>query len=108
MPQVLAGMVLLSPPGDLRGLTARELEVLGLLIDGCANQEIARALVVAPRTVAAHMEHILVKLGASSRTLAAVRAERAGLYVPSVASAHDGDHGDEPPAQQRRGLMPEK
>jgi DNA-binding NarL/FixJ family response regulator len=53
-----------------------------LLIDGCSNQEIARALVVAPRTVAAHLEHILVKLGAPTRTLAAVRAEREGLYVP--------------------------
>ena len=71
---------------DLRGLTPRELEVLGLLIDGCSNQQIARALVVAPRTVAAHLEHILVKLDATTRTLAAVRAEREGLYVPLVPS----------------------
>jgi hypothetical protein len=56
--------------------------VLGLVVDGCSNQAIARELVVAPRTVAAHMEHILVKLQAQSRTLAAVRAEREGLYVP--------------------------
>ena len=82
LPCVLTGMVLLSPTGDVRGLTPRELEVLGLLIEGYANQEIAWELVVAPRTVAAHLEHILVKLGAHSRTLAAVRAERAGLYVP--------------------------
>ena len=73
-----------APPAeDLRGLTPRELEVLGLLIAGCANQEIAKALVVAPRTVAAHVEHILHKLAAPSRTLAAVRAQRAGLYVPA-------------------------
>ena len=77
----------ISPGGDLRGLTPRELEVLGLLIKGYASQEIAQALVVAPRTVAAHLEHILVKLGASSRTLAAVRAERAGLYVPAGTGA---------------------
>jgi DNA-binding CsgD family transcriptional regulator len=82
VPSMLTGMVLLSPAGDLRGLTPRELEVLGLVVDGCTNQEIARALVVAPRTVAAHLEHILVKLQAPSRTLAAVRAEREGLYVP--------------------------
>jgi DNA-binding NarL/FixJ family response regulator len=87
VPRVLPGMVLLSPAGDLRGLTHRELEVLGLLIEGCTNQEIARALVVAPRTVAAHLEHILVKLEAPSRTLAAVRAERAGLYVPPSPSS---------------------
>src|SRR3954464_12966841 len=81
-PASLLGTVVLSPVTDLRGLTPRELEVLGLLIDGCSNQQIARALVVAPRTVAAHLEHILVKLGAPTRTLAAVRAEREGLYVP--------------------------
>ena len=83
-PPALLGMVLLSPCGDLRGLTPRELEVRGFLIDGRANQEIARALAVAPRTVAAHVEHILVKLGAPSRTLAAVRAERLGCYVPAA------------------------
>ena len=87
VPLHLAGMVLLSPPGDLRGLTPRELEVLGLLIDGGSNAEIACTLVVAQRTVAAHLEHILAKLSAPSRTLAAVRAERAGLYVPCRAAA---------------------
>jgi DNA-binding CsgD family transcriptional regulator len=82
VPAFLTGMVLLSPPGDLRGLTPRELEVLGLLIDGLSNAAISRALAVAQRTVAAHLEHILAKLSAQSRTLAAVRAEREGLYVP--------------------------
>jgi DNA-binding CsgD family transcriptional regulator len=82
VPAALKGVVLLSPAGDLRGLTARELEILGLLIEGCSNREIARRLVVAQRTVAAHLEHILVKFSAPTRTLAAVRAEREGLYVP--------------------------
>ncbi|MFR9805141.1 response regulator transcription factor [Pseudonocardia sp. RS010] len=82
-PPGLTGLALLSPATDLRGLTPRELEVLGLLVEGCSNQEIAHALVVAPRTVAAHLEHVLCKLGAPTRTLAAVRAERDGLYVPS-------------------------
>jgi DNA-binding NarL/FixJ family response regulator len=77
-----SGIVLLSPTGSLHGLTARELEVLGLIIEGCSNQEIAHELVVAPRTVATHVEHILVKLDAPSRTVAALRAERSGLYVP--------------------------
>jgi DNA-binding CsgD family transcriptional regulator len=81
---VVTGVVLLSPAGPLRGLTPRELEVLGLVVAGCSNQKIARELVVAPRTVAAHLEHILFKLQASSRTLAAVRAEREGLYVPAA------------------------
>ena len=79
---VACGVVVLSPARHLRGLTPRELEVLGHVIEGCSNLEIARALVVAPCTVAAHLEHILIKLDATSRALAAVRAERAGLYVP--------------------------
>ena len=83
LPLRLIGIVVVSPPGDLRGLTPRELEILGLVVDGRSNAEIARALVIAPRTVAAHLEHVLAKLSASSRTLAAVRAERAGLHVPS-------------------------
>jgi ATP/maltotriose-dependent transcriptional regulator MalT len=37
-------MALVSPAGDLRGLTPRELEVLGLLIDGSSNSQIAQAL----------------------------------------------------------------
>jgi DNA-binding CsgD family transcriptional regulator len=90
VPHLLLGMVLLSPPGELRGLTPRELEVLGFLIDGYANQEIARTLAVTPRTVAAHVEHILVKMDAPSRTLAAVRAQRLGCYVPAGTAASRG------------------
>jgi DNA-binding CsgD family transcriptional regulator len=79
----LTAVALLSPATDLHGLTPRELEVLGHLVEGCSNQEIARRLVVAPRTVAAHLEHVLGKLGTPTRTHAAVRAERDGLYVPA-------------------------
>jgi DNA-binding CsgD family transcriptional regulator len=85
VPPALTAVALLSPATDLHGLTPRELEVLGLLVEGHSNHEIARTLVVAPRTVAAHLEHILVKLEAPTRTLAAVRAERDGLYVPAPA-----------------------
>ncbi|WP_144712294.1 response regulator transcription factor [Curtobacterium pusillum] len=78
------GIVLLSPPADLRGLTRRELEVLGHMLDGSSNDQIARDLVVTSRTVATHVEHIMVKLSSPSRTHAAVRAQREGLYVPPV------------------------
>ena len=74
--------VLVSPAGDLRRLTPRELQILGLLVEGWPNQRISVALVIAPRTVNAHVEHILAKLDAGTRTLAAVRALRLGLYVP--------------------------
>jgi DNA-binding CsgD family transcriptional regulator len=88
VPAGLLGTVLLSPVDGCRcrGLTSRELEVLGLLVDGCSNLEMARTLAVTPRTVAAHMEHILLKLDAPTRTLAAVRADREGLYVRTVPS----------------------
>jgi DNA-binding CsgD family transcriptional regulator len=67
VPDTVAGMALVSPPGDVQALTPRELEVLGLMIKGRSNGEISRDLVVAQRTVAAHVEHILAKLGVSRR-----------------------------------------
>jgi DNA-binding CsgD family transcriptional regulator len=82
-PLGVLGAVVLAPATDLRGLTPRELQVLGLVIEGWSNRQIAVALIVTPRTVATHLEHILAKLDAPTRTLAAVRAERQGLYVPS-------------------------
>ena len=84
VPPGMQAVVLLSPATDRHGLTPRELDVLGLLVEGCSNQEIARALVVAQRTVATHLEHVLAKLEAPTRTLAAVHAQRDGLYVPPV------------------------
>ncbi|MHA6793478.1 response regulator transcription factor [Pseudonocardia bannensis] len=81
-PHHLVAAVVLAPAPDLRGLTPRELQILGLLIEGWTNARIAAELVVAPRTVAAHVEHILAKLDAGTRALAAVRALGQGLYVP--------------------------
>ncbi|GGM11410.1 helix-turn-helix transcriptional regulator [Nakamurella endophytica] len=86
-PAGLMGAVVLSRAMDVHGLTPRELVVLGLVIEGRSNQQIAHALVVTPRTVATHLEHILVKLDAPTRTLAAVRAHAQGLYVPSYPAA---------------------
>jgi len=78
-----AGLMIVSPPGDLHGLTRRELEVLGLVIDGSTNRQIASALLIAQRTVAAHLEHILFKLDVPSRTAAAIRALELSLYIPA-------------------------
>lgn len=78
----LRGMVLLSAVGTVHRLTSRELEVLGMIVDGYSNPEIAHRLVVTTRTVAAHVEHILAKLASPTRTHAAVRAQREGMYVP--------------------------
>ncbi len=87
------GAVVLTAVTSCRGLTPRELEVLGQLVEGRSNAQIARELVLAPRTVAAHVEHVLRKLDAPTRTLAAVRADREGLYVPSALST-EPDAGD--------------
>ncbi len=55
-------------------LSEREVEVLQLVADGLANQEIARQLVITPGTVKKHLEHIYNKLDVPSRTSAIARA----------------------------------
>lgn len=61
------------------GLTAREVEVLRLLARGLSNREIAEDLVIAPKTVGNHIEHIYAKIGVSNRALAAMYATRHGV-----------------------------
>jgi DNA-binding NarL/FixJ family response regulator len=53
------------------GLTPREAEVLDLLAEGATNAEIARALVISPKTVDHHVSAVLGKLGVASRREAA-------------------------------------
>ena len=48
-------------------LTARERDVLKLLVDGHSNREIAGRLFVSPNTVRSHLQSISTKLGISSR-----------------------------------------
>lgn len=81
-PQYLTAVVVLSPPGDLHGLTGQELAILGQLIDGRSDPQIAAALHLTPRAVTEDIEHILDKLGAPTRLLGVVRASQQGLYVP--------------------------
>ncbi|WIM95124.1 helix-turn-helix transcriptional regulator [Actinoplanes oblitus] len=49
-------------------LTARELEMARLVASGRTGREIAGELIISPRTVAAHVEHIRTKPGVSRRT----------------------------------------
>ena len=62
-------------------LTPRESEVLNLLAEGLPNKTIARRLTISEYTVKFHVNSILTKLGAGSRTEAVVRATRLGLIT---------------------------
>jgi two-component system, NarL family, nitrate/nitrite response regulator NarL len=68
-PEALAGR-----PADL---TAREREVLGCLVEGMSNKQVAAALGISVRTVTVHVSNLLRKTGAASRTEVALRAVRA-------------------------------
>lgn len=60
-------------------LSERELEVLGLLVEGKSNPDIAKQLFISPNTVKAHMKSLMNKLAANDRVQVAVKALRAGL-----------------------------
>lgn len=62
-------------------LTPREDEVLQLLAQGLTNKGIAHQLGITDHTVKFHVNAIMTKLGAQSRTEAVVRATRAGLII---------------------------
>jgi DNA-binding NarL/FixJ family response regulator len=60
-------------------LTPRELEVLQLLAEGLTQPQIARELVISPRTVGTHIQNLLGKLDVHSRAQAVALAHRMGL-----------------------------
>ncbi|HUF02499.1 MAG TPA: response regulator [Gaiellaceae bacterium] len=69
------------------GLTAREREVLLLLVRGLGPVEIAEALAISPNTVATHVEHLYAKLGAHTRAQAVASAFRLGLVDTGAKAA---------------------
>jgi DNA-binding NarL/FixJ family response regulator len=71
---------------DVSGLTNREIDVLRLAARGLSNKDIAARLVVTPKTVGNHIEHVYMKIGVTNRASAALFAMRHGL-LPD-------DHGE--------------
>ncbi len=81
-PSLTEGGLAVQPgPNIADELTTRELEVLRLLAEGLPNKIIARRLLVTEHTVKFHVNAILGKLGAQSRTEAVTRATRLGLII---------------------------
>lgn len=94
MAAVVAGLVVISPSlisallrrpdaAELAAvdLTPREVEVLSLLAEGLTNKAIAHRLTISEHTVKFHVNAIMGKLDAQSRTDAVVRATRQGLIA---------------------------
>ena len=70
-------------PGPANRLTARELDVVRLLVEGRSNDEIATALGIGAKTVETHLGRLFERFGCTSRTELATRALREGwLDVP--------------------------
>jgi two-component system NarL family response regulator len=61
------------------GLTARELEVLELIVRGQSNKEIGNSLNISEATVKTHINNLLGKLGVTDRTQAATTAIQRGI-----------------------------
>src|SRR5881392_2991306 len=70
-------------------LSEREHEILKLVATGASNKQIAQLLVISPNTVKVHLRNIFSKIGAASRTEAALYAMREGLVQISVAERVD-------------------
>ena len=76
LPAAVAAVAAQTPRPDL---SARELQVLELIVRGMANKQIAYALGIAEHTVKNHVKNILSKLGVQDRTQAATAAIQRGI-----------------------------
>ena len=68
-----------SAPDPLAGVSPREREVFGLLLDGMPNKLIARQLGISEKTVKSHLTSIFREIGVTDRVQAILWAERQGL-----------------------------
>lgn len=90
----LHAVVLLSPPGNQRGLTYRQLRVLGLLAEGITRPaELAAALGARGSSVAHALDVVRVLLDSPDLPAAAARAISTGLRIPPDVAAQAGASG---------------
>jgi DNA-binding CsgD family transcriptional regulator len=66
----------------LDGLTAREREILAMVVAGRSNRDIATALFISPKTVSVHVSALLRKFGVSGRGDLSAAAQSRGLRPP--------------------------
>lgn len=74
-------------PGSFGGLTPRESQVMHWLSCGKTDAEIAALLLISPRTVQKHLEHVYVKLGVETRTAAVMRVHAGQRFAPGQESS---------------------
>ena len=70
------------PPRKTYGLTPRELEVVGCIVEGCSNRDIARQFTLSEETVKRHLSNIFDKTGVSTRLELALFAIAHQVIMP--------------------------
>jgi len=88
-PRNRAGAVV-APRLRARGVTARDAEVLGLVVDGLTNAQIAERLFLSPRTVDTHVANLLAKTGARARTACCISSSFDSIRGPKKACGFEG------------------
>ncbi len=86
---------------DTNELSERELEILKLVATGASNKEIAQQLYISANTVKVHLRNIFAKIGAATRTEAAMYAVQIGLVqaTPETLEEYQTEPGAESSAE---------
>jgi two-component system, NarL family, nitrate/nitrite response regulator NarL len=93
----------------VNGLSDREMQILGRLLNGAQNRQIARDLQIAEGTVKVHLKSLLKKIGVQNRTQAALWARAQGMTTENASSPGGFDFSVRPviasPGASQRGAL---